>query len=276
MLAIQCKDGIEKLLCTPYATSCINPNDDLAQAKCNGNGGFDQVLPYYSGCYPTSSGFWEDYAPATFLKGAGENACDADIAVPALNLANLDFEDSVLEITEWGHTDYGGSWYVRQKCDRSDCAEKNRCKAYEGECYALISAGDTKYNETDPNELWRSDFRVPEVDTTGACGDLKPVEFCLSFAMRFEAKDYCTQDKDDLFTVEVKVDGDNMLFNETIRVCDVGDQGISEWEVVKIPLPQVPIGQATYFMFRAMTTNVGDYGLDSIGYIDDMKIAACE
>ncbi len=111
---------------------------------------------------------------------------------------------------------------------------------------------------------------------TGACSDLKMVGFCLLYAMQFEAKDYCTQDKGDLFTVEFKGDGDDMLFNETIWGCDIGDQGISEWEVVKIPLPQVPIGQATYVMFRAMTTNVGDYGLDSIGYIDDMKIAACE
>jgi hypothetical protein len=216
---------------------------------CYGNGGFDRVLPYYSGCYPTLSNFWKDYAPATFLKGAEENACDADIAVPALNLANLDFEDRILEITEWGHTDYEGSWYIHQKCDGSNCAKTNPCKAYEGECYALISAGDTKFNKTNPNALWRSNFRVPKVDMTGACGDLKMVGFCLLFAMQFEAKDYCTQDKDDLFTVKFKGDGDDMLFNETIWGCDIGDQGISEWEVVKIPLPQVPIGQATYFMF---------------------------
>jgi hypothetical protein len=256
-------------------TTCTNPNESWAEAKSKANGGFDQVLPYYSGCYPTSSDFWEDYAPDVDLRG-GEDACDADIAVPALNLANLDFEDKGLGIEEWGHTDYGGWWYVRQKCDSSSCAKYNRCKAYEGNCYALIGAGDTKDGETDPNELWRNDFRVPEVDTTGACGDLKPVEFCLSFAMRFEAKDYCSRGRDDFFTVEVNVDGGGMLFEKTISVCDVGDRGNSAWEVVEVPLPQVPIGEATYLMFRAMTTNVGHYAMDSVGYIDDMKIAACK
>jgi hypothetical protein len=44
---------------------------------------------------------------------------------------------------------------------------------------------------------------------------------------------------------------------------------------MEVPLPQVPIGQATFFEFRAMTINVEDLALDSVGYIDAMKIAPC-
>lgn len=102
MLAIQCKDGTQKLAC-PFDDDafCTKPNESWAETRCNKHGGYDHVLPYYTGCYPKSTTFWEDhYAPDTVI---GEDVCDADIPVPALNLANLDFEDSDLGTSEWEH-----------------------------------------------------------------------------------------------------------------------------------------------------------------------------
>ena len=183
-------------------------------------------------------------------------------------------------------------WLVGQRCDRSGCGD--RCKAYEGNCYARIGAGRTEYGRTGPNELSRSDFRIPEMDTTGVCGDdLEKIEFCFSFAMRFETRDYCSLGYDDLFTIEVEVGGGGSpptttaiarksnflsgkkLFEETIAVCDVGDKGSMDWEVKEVKLPHVSTGEATYFSFRATIINVGNSGIGSIGYIDDLKIHEC-
>ena len=192
-----------------------------------------------------------------------------------MNLENLNFEDSDIGIDEWDKTAFGGWYYVRQRCDRSNCG--NRCKAYEGSCYALISAGDTQLEVTDPQELWRTDFRVPEVDTTGVCPfDKKDNSFCFSFAMRFDAKDFWSLGKNDFFSIEIELDDGSKLFEKTISVSDVGDRGDSGWEVVEVALPTVPTGKPTHFGFRASTTNVGDFWLDSIGYIDDLKIKLCD
>lgn len=285
MFAVQCQDGTEKLVCAPRgghvgaSDMCSASNPKGAEVKCSGNGGFEQVLPYYTGCYPKSMDFWESYAPD--IAFAGHHAvCGADIPVPPLNLANLDFEDSDLGIGEWDQTALGGDRYVRQKCDKHPrCDTRENCKAYEGSCFGYISAGNSKHTATAPNAIQRNDFRIPEVDEA-ACGSSTP-KFCFSFAMRFisnELENASENEKDDFFTVEVQVNDDGeMLFERTIRSSEVEPIGKdSGWIVVEVELPQVPLGEPTYFTFRAMTTNVGDYALDSDGYVDALNISPCK
>jgi hypothetical protein len=283
MFAVRCQDGTEKLVCAPMGNAdasdtCSAPNPHWAEVKCSGNGGFEQVLPYYTGCYPKSMDFWASYAPD--IEFAGDHAvCVADIPVPPLNLANLNFEDLDLGIGEWDQTALGGERYVRQKCDKHPrCEIRGNCKAYEGSCFANISAGDSKHTFTAPNAIQRNDFRIPEVDEA-ACGSSTP-KFCFSFAMRYisnELDNAIENGKDDFFTVEVQVNNDgDMLFERTIRSSDVEAIGKdTEWIVVEVELPQVPVGEPTYFTFRAMTTNVGDYALDSVGYVDALNISPC-
>ena len=78
-------------------------------------------------------------------------------------------------------------------------------------------------------------------------------------------------------TVKVAVNGENgpILMNRTIHISDVGDFGDTGWELVNVTLPPTPIGQATYFGFEATVTNVGDYALDSLAYLDAFQIAPC-
>jgi hypothetical protein len=286
MLAIRCQDGTERLVCAPHPSSgstCSNPNPSWAATQCDANGGFDAVLPYYSGCYPESvSSFWENYAPDADIAPDTEDICDVELSVPPLTPANMDFEDRDLGIDEWNRTAYGGDWLVRQKCDnRRRCAPLDRCIAYEGLCYALVNAGDARHEETEPQSLWRNDFRIPEVDSSGICGDdddesAANVNFCFSFAMRFDAKDYASEGKDDRFTVKVQMNNDGpVLYERLFTVAGVGDLGDTGWMVVKVPLPHAKLGDATFFEFQATATNVGDRALDSVGYIDDIKIFDC-
>ena len=125
MLAIRCQDGVEKLVCASPAAmsgggtdtrSCYNPNRFWSnRIVCKDHDGFDQVLPYYSGCYPKDLSFWESYAPDANItsghidlleeRNSNHNnnnngnvlhiadICSVDLNVPPLNLPNGDFED---------------------------------------------------------------------------------------------------------------------------------------------------------------------------------------
>jgi hypothetical protein len=306
MLALRCQDGTERLLCAPPqqsppsgSASCRNPNPNWAAAQCNENGGFDTVLPYYSGCYPKSVSFWEQYAPdagittTTTSSSSGSSSstttttddiCDVsnnyNVSVPPLTPANMGFEDIELGIAEWNKIANEGDFVVRQKCDNlARCTQRDSCVAYEGTCYTIITGGGTRYGVTEPNTLSRNDFRIPEVDASGICAsddDDDEVNFCFSFAMRFNALDYVSEGMDDRFQVKIQVNDDGpVLYERLISIADVGDRGDSGWFVEQFPLPHADLGDATFFEFQASGTNVGDGGLDSVGFIDDIKIERC-
>ena len=93
--------------------------------------------------------------------------------------------------------------------------------------------------------------------------------------------------KNDFFTVEIQV-GENgpMLYERNISSLDVEGKGNSlglpdfghdgGWEWIEFELPDVELTKPTFFTFRAMTMNVGDFALDSIGYVDSLNIAPCK
>jgi hypothetical protein len=249
----------------------------------------------FSGCYSTSLDFWKDYAPdaVALLEGLeADQQCGVDLALPGLSppSTSMDFEQEGLEGWEVVSTKFSprsSRLHVARKCDRHPtCETRQTCKAYQGNCYANLSAGDTQLSLSEPNSIKRYDFRVPEINQSCASqllrgGDASDSsEYCFSFAMRFDAKDYGSQGKNDFFDVKVvMVDNGNVvtevLFERTIWVTDVGDKGDSGWEVHQVPLPSATIGTPMYFGMEASVTNVGDYGLDSIGMLDDLNIGPC-
>jgi hypothetical protein len=250
------------------------------ETKCQLHGGLEKVLPQYSGCYPTSSTFWNSYAPNLEIDYSTEpHTCAYDIPIPALNPPNLNFEAADM-MAGWSMTAQGGWWLVGQNCDRYTCGQPfdEPCQASEGTCFATVSAGNSELFYTEPNALWREDFRVPEIDETcGAQILLGTVpKFCFQFAMRFEAKDYASEGKNDFFEVLVQVnDGGPMLYHHIIQVSDVGDLGDSGWQHASVELPTTRPGIPMYFGLQARVSNVGDALLDSIGYLDDIRIAPC-
>ena len=274
-------------------TTCSVPDDSAwAEAKCLANGGFDQVLPIFSGCYPTSLDFWKEYAPdvAALLEGQdADQQCGTDLALPdVIPFANTDFEQEGLgegwEIVSTKITPT--RFHVERRCDDHPvCDNHEDCNAYQGDCFAYLSAGDTNIADTEPNSMKRYDFRVPEIDQTCASQLLQnsdvssSSEYCFSFAMRFNGKDYFSKGRDDFFQVKVMLILDNgdvqVLFDRRISLADVGDKGDSGWEVHQVQLPKAKIGKPMYFGMEAMVANTYHRGLDSLGMLDDLKIGLC-
>jgi hypothetical protein len=236
----------------------------------------------------------EDYTPdaAALLEGQeADQQCGVDLALPELSPAytSMDFEQEGLEGWEVVSTKFSprsSRLHVARKCDRHHTCEtrQDRMAYQQGDCYAHLSAGDTQLDLSEPNSIKRYDFRVPGINQSCASQLLQlgedasdSSEHRFSFAMRFDAKDFSSQGKNDFFQVKVvMVDNGNVvkevLFDRTIRISDVGDKGDSGWEVHQVPLPSATIGTPIYFGMEATVTNVGDYGLDSIGMLDDLNI----
>lgn len=297
-LSVRCQDSSEQLYLVPMELSqhirgALNePNvcapggaveGWAAATTCLDNGGFQQVLPYYTGCYQENSEIW------TILT-ATKNANSTNTLgypLPPINVPNLDFEDADMGLTGWDTVVYGPDNAVSQLNDNlRRCTFLNTCLAYEGTGFARLSAGDTMDGVTPPNSMNRSDFLIPIIDRTICKTEVK---FCFSFAMRFISKELCPiseTGKNDFFKVEIQVeDTGSMLFERTISSIDVEAKGNSlglsdfghdgGWEWIEVQLPDVPLTKPTYFSFRAMSMNVGDFALDSIGYLDSLKIAPC-
>ncbi len=300
-LSVRCEDASELLYNAPMDLSRYAHDDEkkpdacasdgvieewAMKATCLEHGGFQQILPYYTGCYPKDSELLISLIPSVDV-----DHIDSDEVVgyllPPMNVANSDFEDADLGLEGWDVVVLGPELSVRQKNDNfPQCDARGMCLAYEGTGYALVSAGDAMDGVTPPNSISRNDFRVPLVDRKVCQTDVK---FCLSFAMRFMNKEtypVSESGNNDFFTVEVQV-GDNgkMLFERTISSADIervaentvrgslGDDG--GWEFVQIELPDASFQKPIFFTLRAMTTNVGDFALDSVGYIDAINIAPC-
>jgi hypothetical protein len=276
---------------TATVSTCSIPDDPAwAETKCLANGGFDQVLPMFSGCYSTLLDFWKEYAPDAAALLEGQDHTAVDLALPELNpfTMNMGFEQEEgldgWEVVTTMHSPTAP--HVDRKCDTSSCVIRKRCSAYEGNCYARLSAGDAQLGWTEPNSMKRYDFRVPEINQSCANQLLKggdasdSSEYCFSFAMRFDAKDNFSDGKNDYFQVKVVLvdkGGEVVkdLFDRTIRISDVGDKGDSGWEVHQVQLPNAKIGKPMYFGMEAMVTNTGDFALDSMGMLDDLKIVPC-
>ena len=287
-LAIRCNDETELLVCAgPEAVTgnsnkyCSNPKKAWTDQQCQNNGGFDMILPYYSGCYPNTEEFWNSYAPGSLDetnlstgKGGG-NTCQYDIPVPPLDngIKNLNFEDEAMGLDEWAITeiDSDGRYVLTRKA--------TRFSAYEGSHYAWISAGHTHADVTDANSIVRDDFRLPEFDET-CVEQLQDVgvatDYCLVLARRFLGFD---GRNDDVFTIEFTTldEAGTVLFEESIGAFDVGGRGgDSGWQVLEAPLPtNTPIGSKTFGRLSVSMTNVGNSAFDSVGLIDDIKIAPC-
>lgn len=283
------REGQPEVFLSPGGATAFD--EWAAEATCQENEGFQEILSYSTGCYPEDVSFWNSFAPELGIQSA--NDLDRKVAgypLPPLNVANSDFEDPDIGITEWSTVVYGCEAAVSQQFDDPRrCTGVNMCLAYNGTGYVTVSAGDSMEGETPPNSISRSDFRIPAVDTKLYQTAEK---FCFSFAMRFVSREIdlppSETGNNDFFTVEIQVGGDQgeMLFERTIRSTDVegfgdatpfnglGDDG--GWELVEIELPPAPLGEPTFFTFRAMATNVGDYALDSGGYIDSLNIGPCK
>ena len=297
-LSVRCQDSSELLYVVPmevsqYLRGTINEPDVCAPGgavagwaaatTCPVNGGFQEVLPYYTGCYQENTDIWN-------MLIANKNATGTSILgypLPSMNLPNLDFEDAAIGLSGWGTVVYGPANSVSQQTDLlSRCSRLNTCLAYNGTGYARISAGDTMDGVTPPNSMNRSDFLIPIIDRNNCKTSVK---FCFSFAMRFISKEIfpiSETGKNDYFKVEIQV-GDNgpMLFEKNVSSASVEGMGNSlglpdfghdgGWERIEIELPDVELTKPTFFTFRAMTMNVGDFALDSIGYVDSLNIAPC-
>eukprot|EP00934_Nitzschia_sp_Nitz4_P005261 Nitzschia sp. Nitz4//NODE_657_length_7541_cov_75.275047//1809//2934//NITZ4_additional_000095-RA//-1//CDS//3329532019//5251//frame0 len=303
MSAVQCIDNTTVFVCeeaifrrASYRNSICQTNFEPESPMsfhqgCIGHGGLGKVLPQFTGCFPeaTNFSFWESYFPDTNFSSVS-NVCDAELSIPELNPPNADFEDeSLLGLSGWGKVVTGPDSSVGLRTDNFPrCESTGMCLAHQGTGYAKISAGAAVDQVTPPNTLFRSSFRIPEVDQN-FCDE--PVKFCLSFAMRFVSKETVwlpsETGRNDYFTVEIQQDDSAgaMLFNKTIHAADiegVGDNtgwnGLGDdsgWELVQVPLPTIPLGVRSFFTFRAMTINVNDTLLDSTGYIDTINVGMC-
>ena len=288
-LAIRCNDGTELLVCAgPEAVTgnnpnyCSNPKQSWTKTQCQNHGGFDTILPYYSGCYKETKDFWESYAPGSLVDGnlnrhgnGGGNTCHYDIPVPPLNsgVKNLNFEDQGMGLSGWDVNEiHTVGRYVRTRCDSSRCSGRT-CRAFEGSCYAYISAGESELGKTEPNSITRDDFRLPEFDET-CLGQLNDIgvstDYCLIYARRFYGVDL---DYDDFMKIEFATvnDASTVLYEDTMS--EFGDSG---WEVVEVPLPTTTrIGSKTFARLSISVINDFDNGNDSVVLIDDIKIAPC-
>lgn len=291
MLAIQCNNGTQVL-------TCVSPNDYHLHSKtcqtgfskarrmaiqnvCQ-DGGLGQVLPYYTGCYPHAQNytFWNSYFPDMDpLLVEEESICNVpNLPVPSLNILNSDFENDDIGLSEWSTIIIESGTPIEQKQDNVPrCENFGMCLAYQGTGYAIVSAGDSLYQITEPNTLYRSDFRIPEMDSMFCQPKQQqqqssdPMQFCFSFAMRFISKEVdippSISGNNDIMTVQVQRNGDDgeMLFEKTIHSTDVeglgdntGWDGLGDdggWEYVQVPLPSAALGDKAYFTFRVMVSN---------------------